>query len=401
MHLSSATGVNLKGSYGFEGGFPPRTLLHLLSGSQPQFSIDNLPKLITSLGDEIHNWHVNGIVHGHITTSNISVNEEVSAFLLDAAVGASLAQVCQERSLQVVHSIAPEIVEKSQVGYAADVYGFGQVIKRALFAIKKKHQFSSEREEILSRLNDYEALAEGMTMKEPGRRPKLAEVRQYLQALHKGEGMFAGPKKAGIKPAADQDQASVQAAKKPKRRISDTGAEVKENDRDYVYRGGADVETSIYKVIAQSKAEGRGGSSESNPEVEPASSELNDSRAGALPESDSDYGSIEQDDLGIDDFLAPGADDESLDPLAEDLFSSAESEDEDFSQADIDIGFDENQQLYSEDEEFISDSDLTDSISAQAERGEGGNSDYSCFCWPLVLESVGTTFACISQIVLL
>lgn len=168
-----------EGQLWFRRGLVSSTLAHMFSG-EIALDLDRGLALGQMLADEIANWHSHGLIHGHITSANIFISASGEIVLLDAAVGAALAQTSQEASSQVSQSLAPEVSRDGEITYSADVYGYGQVLRRLLLALRKKYQFANDKTQVYERLDPYQQFTNRLVEKDPEHRPTLADVLSFL-----------------------------------------------------------------------------------------------------------------------------------------------------------------------------------------------------------------------------
>ena len=107
-----------------------RTLEHLLDGGQ--VSLGLAATLFQSLVEEISIWHQRGVIHGHLSISNIFVTPGNGIVLLDPAVGA--ARICATRGAKagLLPFAAPELIERQALSDRADSYGLGKIVETFL-----------------------------------------------------------------------------------------------------------------------------------------------------------------------------------------------------------------------------------------------------------------------------
>jgi serine/threonine protein kinase len=168
-----------QGQLYFRRSFAPETLAHILVG-ETSLDVHSAYELIRSLAQTIAHWHARGLIHGHICSSNIEFSVNGGVTLLDAGIGAALAQVTQEVDAQHARSLAPELSARKDPGYATDVYGLGVVIRRVCLAVKKKYQFSDENSLVRKRLSPFQELASSMLLNDPRRRSSLNDLLALL-----------------------------------------------------------------------------------------------------------------------------------------------------------------------------------------------------------------------------
>ena len=159
------------------------TLAHNLS-AQGTFKPDELSGFLERCIDTLSDWHSHGVIHGHITTSNIVVRGEAITFL-DAAVAAAVVQAAKKTAASDLNSYAPEVPGSATLDYSTDVFGLGQVLRRILVSMKKNYQLSEHREAMERVLERYSPLVESMLETDPQKRPTLSEVRAFQKQVEK------------------------------------------------------------------------------------------------------------------------------------------------------------------------------------------------------------------------
>lgn len=159
-----------------------KTFSQVLSGETELTHLDFI-KIIGHIVDELYNWHSRGIVHGHVVSSNIVVEEGGSVTFLDAGMGVALAKASKEFSSYAVQSYAPEIISGDGYGYPADIYGIGHIIRRVGLVIRKKYQFSEQRLEIESIIEPYLRLTSRMLESAPAKRPQIGELASLFRSF--------------------------------------------------------------------------------------------------------------------------------------------------------------------------------------------------------------------------
>jgi hypothetical protein len=158
------------------------TLAHQLGG-ELSLEAEEILTLAGNLADETSDWHSYGIIHGHIVSSNIMTLSEGGVWLLDPGIGAALVQAGKEGNSRLGQTVAPELLAGLPLDYSADVYGLGQILRRIVVALRKKHQFTEDKKEIERLIEPYVRLATTMVDTNAERRPKLAEVRAYFKDI--------------------------------------------------------------------------------------------------------------------------------------------------------------------------------------------------------------------------
>jgi serine/threonine protein kinase len=105
-----------------------KTLEHMLDAREVTLSLAAV--LFQSLVEEISIWHQRGVIHGHLSTSNIFVTPGNGVVLLDPAVGA--ARICATRRIGLMPFAAPELLERQALSDRADSYSLGKVVEAFL-----------------------------------------------------------------------------------------------------------------------------------------------------------------------------------------------------------------------------------------------------------------------------
>lgn len=168
-----------------------QTLAHLLAEKQP-LDDRRIFSILRGLVEELYRWHERGLIHGHLSSSNVYVDPLGRVALLDAGVGASLYQAGESFNQQ--HgSYAPELTHGQPLVSAADVYGLGVILRRMLVILARSYQFERNREQLESALSPLNELAAKLLDAQPGQRPTIAQARRlFLEATNGFEAAKSG-----------------------------------------------------------------------------------------------------------------------------------------------------------------------------------------------------------------
>ncbi len=247
----------------------PRTFAHLLS-DRLEFDFEQTFSVMSALADEISHWHGLGIVHGHITSSNLHFASDGQVSLLDPGVRAALALVSKEAGERLQQTIAPEILEGNVPEYRADVYGFGQVVRRLFLLLRKNHQFAKDRADLEAALAPFSSFVNAMVDANAGKRPSISEVRSFLRrrqekrAVRTEEPAKPAPSTTHgkvVKPVVYTPPPAPPTVVVPARVEEAKVFPVEPEPPTLLYEepqrmsGGADVQTNLYKVVASSRRE--------------------------------------------------------------------------------------------------------------------------------------------------
>ncbi|MFN8391060.1 MAG: hypothetical protein U0136_12290 [Bdellovibrionota bacterium] len=156
-----------------------RTLAHVLSGENP-LSTEQMLSIARGLVEEVNKWHERGVVHAHITSSNISFQPNGRVALLDAAIGLASIQARHGATEYNLRSFAPEVLDAEAVTFSADLYGLGLVYRRLFVSLSSRHQFDPKRDRIESALKPLHEMSNALLDDDPNRRPTLAQVRSSV-----------------------------------------------------------------------------------------------------------------------------------------------------------------------------------------------------------------------------
>ena len=215
-----------EGQLYFRRTLVPDTLAHLLSASgdltvAPVASVSfsdeqTILALIRQLIEQVRLFHSHGVVHGHLTTSNIFIAPSGQASFLDAGIGAALIQAGFDDGEQKLQSAAPELFKGALLTPSADIYGLGQVLRRMLMKLRQHHQFTPRRGEVDAIVDRFTPLVAAMIAEDRAERPSLADIAKAFESA-------VPPKSKAPKHStanAEQEQAA------PQGRIVRTGAQV-------------------------------------------------------------------------------------------------------------------------------------------------------------------------------
>ena len=128
-----------------------KTLEHMLEAGEVTLGLAAI--LFQSLVEEISIWHQRGVIHGHLSVSNIYVTPGNGVVLLDPAVGA--ARICASRKIGPMPFAAPELLERKALSDKADSYSLGKIIESFLSycdasnAPKTKKIFNTIKQDLL------------------------------------------------------------------------------------------------------------------------------------------------------------------------------------------------------------------------------------------------------------
>jgi len=198
-----------------------RTLAQTLA-TDPNLSIDQILQLAHSTVEEIVRWHERGVVHGHLTSSNVVTKQNGRLALVDPGIGLGLLQCSRGVSEYNLQSFAPEVVGGQNAAFSSDLYGLGLVFRRLSAAIEKRLQESGKAQSVSEIVRPLSDLSGALIESDPNRRPPLAQARktvndilqQYSEAEKKvrpkgrptgniqGQGKILRP--GSVRPAAEQ-----------------------------------------------------------------------------------------------------------------------------------------------------------------------------------------------------
>lgn len=176
----------LEGQLWYRRALVTKTLAQRLLEPEPiPYSdvLDILSKLLTI----VHNWHARGIVHGHITPSNIYVAPGSECFLLDPAVALAIVQANSSLGLDEfpkgysAESFAPESITGESLSYQIDVFGLGRVFWQLMGRVEKGEGDVSNRVSA----EDSQALRElvlAMSDENPALRPTIDYAKQQVES---------------------------------------------------------------------------------------------------------------------------------------------------------------------------------------------------------------------------
>jgi serine/threonine protein kinase len=162
------------------------TLAHLLTpGSEnsiENWRLSEVLDLIKNLTKLVKHFHSQGILHGHLSTSNIYLQGNGKISLLDVGVAAAtvLARV-EKVDYDSSSSIAPELLSNSELTAATDIFGLGSVIKRLL--VKSQNKLLDSSEDLAQHKKEIEAISsivKQMMAENPSERPELGEVLEVV-----------------------------------------------------------------------------------------------------------------------------------------------------------------------------------------------------------------------------
>jgi len=160
-----------------------KTLGHILSASDP-IAIEHGLHIAHALVEEVVRWHERGIVHGHITSSNVIARANNKIALADAGVGLCAMQAQKGVSDYPLQSFAPETIGNQHPVFSADLYGLGLVFRRLFVVLNKRAESDERRGEFARIIAPVGELGEALLEADPARRPPLAQVRRTIvQAL--------------------------------------------------------------------------------------------------------------------------------------------------------------------------------------------------------------------------
>jgi len=151
------------------------TLFSRLSG-EVDLTINEAETIIRSLVEEIALWHKKGVIHGHISHSNIVVTPAHGVVMLDAAAGAAL--LCSIKNPEILEYkfAAPEVIERGALSDRADLYGLGLVIQKLVNELKKKYKQDPANQESLVAFGAFNSLAGKLTVKDPFKRISIQNL---------------------------------------------------------------------------------------------------------------------------------------------------------------------------------------------------------------------------------
>lgn len=161
------------------------TLASMLDSGAP-LSFSDSVSIARRLIEAASVLHEAGIIHGHITPSNIAISKQDEVFLLDPGVGVGLFRSTLELGARAgrdgfdTTSFAPEIRDSGAVVRSSDVYAIGLVLRElfeSLGSDKRNLGGAKKRPQSFVTLGD---LIEAMTDENPARRPSLAEANTFL-----------------------------------------------------------------------------------------------------------------------------------------------------------------------------------------------------------------------------
>lgn len=159
----------------------PKTLTKDFSGGFALSSTEVF-SLLHALCEQLSEWHSHGVVHGHLVSSNVVFSGEDEVTLLDGGVATAIVQSAKNVPAEILKTIAPEILESSELRPATDVYGLAQLTKRLLLALRKKSQFDADRLSVKNRCSAFDEILEAMSVPTPEDRPRLSEFVAVLDA---------------------------------------------------------------------------------------------------------------------------------------------------------------------------------------------------------------------------
>ena len=157
-----------------------KTLSETLT-ERSEFGFTDALKVMRNLLGAIEILHSNGIVHGHITSNNIALDEDFNVSLLDPGVGVAGLQAAVKESFpkSYIETFAPETRESESLVFSTDIYGLGLVGKK-LFSRISGVTLKSGRE--VGGEQTFIDVLDAMCDENPARRPKLVELRDFLAA---------------------------------------------------------------------------------------------------------------------------------------------------------------------------------------------------------------------------
>lgn len=181
----------LEGQLWFRRERVEQTLADRLLGNE-QYGPSEILSHLKSIVAELERWHALGMVHGHLTPSNISISPRGQVLLLDAGVGLAVVQASQWLRVEEFpagyqrESFGAEALASESAVFSSDIYGLGQLAKTLFISLGDQYKrvaadqgASASSSSVLGVLMP---LVERMISVNPKQRPSLVEVREALES---------------------------------------------------------------------------------------------------------------------------------------------------------------------------------------------------------------------------
>ncbi len=156
-----------------------RTLAQTLA-TDTDIPPDQILHLAHSTVEEIVRWHERGVVHGHLTSSNVVTKQNGRLALVDAGIGLALLQSGRGVSEYNLQTFAPEVVGGQNAAFSSDLYGLGLVFRRLLVSLERKLQETGKTDSSSTIFRPLADLSAALLETDPNRRPPLAQVRKTV-----------------------------------------------------------------------------------------------------------------------------------------------------------------------------------------------------------------------------
>lgn len=175
----------LRGEFWYRRPLAESTLAHILSSAQALTDYQVF-SIAYRLVEELSRWHERGIVHAHISSSNIWVAPQGRVFLFDPFLGLATIQANRGKTDYNLQSFAPELLRNETATAAADVYGLGLVFRRLFLGLAKRIPYEANREKVERQVRPFLDLSEAMLQPEANGRPGLSQVRRFVADAYQG-----------------------------------------------------------------------------------------------------------------------------------------------------------------------------------------------------------------------
>lgn len=179
LHSGVLSCGTLRGEFWYRRPLAETTLAHVLSSPQ-NLSELQVFSIAHRLVEELSRWHGRGIVHAHITSSNIWVASQGRAFLFDPCIGFSTIQATKGKTDYNLQSFAPELLSGETAAFSSDIYGLGLVFRRLFLGLAKRAPYENNRERMEKQVRPFLELSEAMLHENPNERPGLAQLRRFV-----------------------------------------------------------------------------------------------------------------------------------------------------------------------------------------------------------------------------